>query len=416
MKYKGNSKISPLAPRAFPDLSPVPGVEIGAIAAGLEYSGRLDLMLARFREGTSVAGLFTQNEIKSAAVKWCQEALKFNQGHAQAVVVNAGNANAYCGVRGVSAARRVATLAAEQIGCDPREIMLASTGVIGKALTATPFIKPIARLAAGLSNHLWRDAAHAIMTTDTFPKAASLTTEIAGEPIVLTGISKGSGMIAPNMATMLAFVFTNANITPDCLNILLRQCCAVSFNAITVDGDQSTNDTVLLFATGETNSPRISDPMDPRLNAFKNCLHTIMKDLAVQIVRDGEGAEHLIRIDVEGTDTDEQAQAIARSIANSPLVKTAIAGGDANWGRILMAAGNAGVPLIENALELYIGDQLVASGGSVMRAYSDEEASEYLKEQEIEIRLVIGQGEGQATAWTCDMTHGYIDINASYRS
>ena len=416
MKKDKEDMISPLAPSAFPFLKPINGVELAAIAANLHYKDRLDLLLISFPVGAKTAGLFTQNQIKAAPVKWCIDKLRTNASEIRGLVVNAGNANAFSGARGVSAANRVAALAAEHLSCSPDQILMASTGVIGKVLTATPFIKPMARLAAGLSNSLWRDACRSIMTTDTFPKAATIDTEIDGTPITINGICKGSGMIAPNMATMLGFVFTNANISADCLQSIMADVNAESFNAITVDGDQSTNDTVLAFATGQADHAEITDPQDKRLTAFKEALAAVMQDLAVQIVRDGEGATRLVKIQVTNAETKWDAAAVARSIAISPLVKTAIAGGDANWGRILMAAGNAGVELKEKALELTIGDQLVASGGSVQRAYSEAEATAHLNSGEVSIVLNLAAGTEQATAWTCDMTHGYISINADYRS
>lgn len=408
--------VSPLAPTEFPVLRPIAGVELGAVAAGLHYRDRLDLLLVHFPDGAAVAGLFTQNQIKAAPVLWSMECLDRFPHDIRGLVVNAGNANAFSGARGVSAAKRVARLASGHFDCDQNQIMLASTGVIGKALTATPFGKPLARLADGLSIGLWKDAAKAIMTTDTFPKGAGVITEIDGQDVAINGIAKGSGMIAPNMATMLAFIFTDANLSAECLQSILRDATAKSFNAVTVDADQSTNDTVLAFATGKAGDRMIEDPADPRLQDFKEALNNVMEDLAVQIVRDGEGASRLIRVKVEGAKKPEHAKAVARAICISPLVKTAIAGGDANWGRILMAAGNAGVSFNEKILELYLGEQLVASGGSVQRAFDEEEATRYLQGDEIDIRLDLGQGTAHAKVYTCDLTHRYIDINADYRS
>jgi len=408
--------VSPLSPGPMPALTPVPGVEVGAVAAGLRYRGRLDLMMARVAKGTRVAGVFTKNEIKAAPVRWCMDALEQHRDDIRALVVNVGSANAFTGPRGASAARRVAEQLAGIEGCAPGQVMMASTGVIGEPFSATPVARPLSRLAEGLSGNMWRDAAKAIMTTDTFPKGASRLAEINHHPVVLSGITKGSGMLAPNMATMLGFVFTNANLSADCLQVLLNNANARSFNAMTVDGDTSTNDTVLAFATGVNGGDLITDPDDKRLGEFKRALDDLMQDLAQQLVRDGEGAQKFVTIDISGAATEADAQKVGKAIANSKLVKTAIAGSDPNWGRILMAAGTAGVGLDEMALSLSIGSQLVAANGSAQRAYSEEEAASHMAGQHIKIALDLGMGSARSTVWTCDLTHQYISINADYRS
>lgn len=412
-----NLKKSPLAPESFPEIKAVPGVRFGAVAAGLRYKGRPDIMLAIFNDGTRAAGVFTQTKMPAAPVEWSRDALKASSGKARALVVNAGNANAFTGARGASAAAETAKITAEITGCNSNEVLIASTGVIGEPLDVSSFPKYLTRIHAGLSATMWHEAATAITTTDTFPKGASCTAIIDGSPVVISGIAKGSGMIAPDMATMLGFVFTNANITASCLQTILSQASVRSFNSITVDGDTSTNDTVLAFATGEkANIDTIDDPDDTRLADFVKKFESLTVNLAQQIVRDGEGATKFVTVTVEGAENDAAAQVIAKAIANSPLVKTAIAGQDANWGRIVMAVGKSGEKADRDKLQLWIGDQKVAEDGAVCRSYSEDAAAKHMKTDNISLKVDVGVASGEATVWTCDLTHGYIDINADYRS
>ncbi len=411
------SVISPLAPSSFPNMLPVPGIEIGAVAAGLRYKGRLDLMMAVMPEGTSAAGVFTRTKAPAAPVDWSRQALTESGGTARVLVVNAGNANAFTGERGMTAAVKSAEMTARIAGCDPKQVLLASTGVIGEPLNTSGFEKPLTRIFAGLSGALWKDAARAITTTDTFPKGISRVAEIDGRSVVISGIAKGSGMIAPDMATMLGFIFTNAALTPACLQAILSDTNEKSFNSISVDGDTSTNDTVFAFATGKNvRFEPIDDPNDPRLENFKSVFQEVMTDLAHQVVRDGEGATKFVTVKIQGAESDAAAHRIGLSVANSPLVKTAIAGEDPNWGRLVMAVGKAGEAANRDALQIWIGDQQVACKGAVHTRYSEEAAANHMKGQEIDIVIDVGVGDGTATVWTCDLTHGYININADYRS
>lgn len=410
-------KKSPLAPERFPSLLPVAGVELGAAAAGLRYKGRPDLMLARVAEGTVATGVFTRSKMPAAPVDWCRQCLTANGGTARALVVNAGNANAFTGSKGDKAARITAEKTAEITGCRPGEVLLASTGVIGEPLDVSVFPMYLKRINAGLSGAMWHEVATAITTTDTFPKGCSRVATIDGKTITISGIAKGSGMIAPDMATMLGFIFTNALVSADCLKAILRSATNASFNSITVDGDTSTNDTVLAFATGKNaNQQVIDDPDDNRLADFKAKFLEVAISLAQQIVRDGEGATKFVTIDVSGAESAEAARAIGLAVANSPLVKTAIAGEDPNWGRIIMAVGKSGERADRDRMKLWIGEQLVAEKGVVSRKYSEDRAAAHMQGQEIDIRLDVGVGGDSATVWTCDLTHGYIDINADYRS
>lgn len=408
---------SPLAPDSFPEMESVAGVELGTIAAGLRYKGRPDLLLGRFADGTVAAGVFTQSKMPAAPVDWCKTALERSGGAALGLVVNAGNANAFTGAAGDVAARNSAVAAADIIGCEPEQILLASTGVIGEPLDVSAFPKFLGEISKSMSGGAWLDAATAITTTDTFPKACSANALIDGQKITISGIAKGSGMIAPDMATMLGFIFTNANISRDCLQAVLREVIDKSFNSVTVDSDMSTNDCVLAFATGvEGNIQSITDPNDSKLGDFKRALLLVAQNLAQQIVRDGEGAQKFVSITVEGAEDDNSARAIAKAIANSPLVKTAIAGEDANWGRIIMAIGKSGEQADRDGLRLWIGGQLVAEEGAVASSYREAVAAEHMKGQNIDLKLDVAVGNGSATVWTCDLTHGYIDINADYRS
>lgn len=415
-KSKG-IEASPLAPLAFPEMHSVPGVELGAVAAGLRYKGRPDLLLMTFAENTVVTGVFTKSKTPGAPVDWTKNCLSETSGNVRAVVVNAGNANAFTGKHGLKATAKVASAVSKLLDCEENQVLQASTGVIGEPLDTNPMIRGLQMMTGGMSASMWKDSARAILTTDTFAKGASLTTTINGVRTVISGIAKGSGMIAPDMATMLGFVCTNANIAQDCLQQLLQDTTDNSFNAITVDSDTSTSDMVLLAATGQR-APydQITDINDPALDNFKVALQQVMTDLAHQVIKDGEGATKFVQIDIEGAEDDQAAKIIARSVANSPLVKTAIAGEDPNWGRLIMAVGKSGEAVDRDSIKLWIGDQLVASDGAVTPLYVEAKAAEHMKGQNIHIKMHVGINHGAATMWTCDMTHGYISINADYRS
>ncbi|HEY0300515.1 MAG TPA: bifunctional glutamate N-acetyltransferase/amino-acid acetyltransferase ArgJ [Rhizomicrobium sp.] len=408
-------KISPLAPKTYPKLPPLAGVRLSTGEAGIRYKNRTDVLLAVFAPGTQVAGVFTKSKTSSAPVDWCKAHVA--AGAARALVVNSGNANAFTGKAGHEGARQVAESASAVVGCKPGEVFLASTGVIGEPLPAGRITKMLGALAEEGAADGWRAAAEAIMTTDTYPKMATAQALIDGKRVTLNGIAKGSGMIAPDMATMLSFVFTDANLPGAVLQELLSAGVRNSFNAITVDSDTSTSDTLLLFATGKgAHHPTIAKASDKRLNEFRQRLDGLLLNLALQVVRDGEGAQKLIRIDVTGAESDDAAKKIALSIANSPLVKTAIAGEDANGGRIVMAVGKSGEAADRDKLRISFGGQVVAEAGERAAAYDEAAATRAVKGREVEIAVDIGLGRGQARVWTCDLTHGYIDINGSYRS
>jgi len=413
------TKPSPFAPASLPALPPVDGVALAAAEAGIRYQGRKDLLLAHFSEGAAVGGALTTSRTPAPAVDWCRNLLSDGR-QARALVVNSGNANAFTGQRGVDAVHLTAQIAAETAGCAPEDVFLASTGVIGEPLEVSAFADTLRGLHDAVRPDAWEDAARAIMTTDTFPKLATRRAEIDGVAVTINGIAKGSGMIAPNMATMLAFLFTDAPIPHQTLQALCQDTVAQSFNRITVDSDTSTSDTALLFATGaaaERGAPEITDPHDPRLEDFRLALDELALDLAHQVVKDGEGLTKFVTVRVDGAHTDADAQAIAFSIANSPLVKTALAGEDPNWGRIVMAIGKAGVEIDAGELGIWFGEIPVAAGGEVHPDYREPEAAEYMKRDELLIRVYAGlSGPGAATVWTTDLTHGYIDINADYRS
>ena len=403
---------SPLAPKRFPDLPAVGGVQIAGRACGLKRSGAKDLMLAALAPGTAVAGVFTRSQCQSAPVDWCRAALP--GGRARAIVCNSGNANAFTGKAGDTTAERTAEAAATLFGCAEREVFLASTGVIGVPVGPDHIGDCLPGLARHLSAGAWQDAAEAIMTTDTFPKGAGAQTAIGGTPVSIAGFAKGSGMIAPDMATMLGFVFTDADIPAPLLQKLLARSNDRSFNAITVDGDTSTSDTVLLCATGAAgNAP----PADLRaVRDFERALDSVMIDLAQQIVRDGEGASKFVTVNVSGAASARAARRIGLTIANSPLVKTAIAGEDANWGRIVMAVGKAGEKADRDRLSIAIGGVTITENGQLVPGYDETPVARHMKGAEIDIDVDIGIGRGRATVWTCDLTHGYISINADYRS
>jgi glutamate N-acetyltransferase/amino-acid N-acetyltransferase len=365
--------------------------------------------------GTQAAGVFTKSKTSAAPVEWCRAQLK--RGTARALVVNSGNANAFTGKAGEEGAREVAESAAAIVGCDTGEVFLASTGVIGEPLPAGRITRILGSLAQSGSAGGWRGAAEAIMTTDTYPKLATSAALIDGYKVTINGIAKGSGMIAPDMATMLAFVFTDAALPATVLQDLLSSGVKSSFNAITVDSDTSTSDTLLLFATGKgAHHPTIAKASDKRLGDFRRKLDEVLLDLALQVVRDGEGAQKLIKIDVTGAESDDSARRIALSIANSPLVKTAIAGSDANWGRVVMAVGKAGEPADRDTLRISFGGQVVAEKGMRAEHYDEAAATRAVSGPEVAIGVDLGLGRGTARIWTCDLTEGYIRINGSYRS
>ncbi len=405
--------VSPLAV-PFPDLPPLAGLRLGAAAAGIRYQGRDDLVLAALAPGSTVGGVFTRNRCPGAPVDWCRAILP--AGRARGLVINAGNANVFTGRTGAAAARASAEAAAKLIGCPPRQVFLASTGVIGEVLPVERLTSALPALYAGLGEDGWAAAARAIMTTDTFPKGATRLARIGGEKVRISGIAKGSGMIAPDMATMLCFIFTDAKIPAPALQKCLDRGVSGSFNAITVDSDTSTSDTVLAFATGQARHPRVPVDGGALLRDFAGALTEVLHDLALQVVRDGEGAEKLIRVDVAGAVSPRSARRVARAIADSPLVKTAVAGEDANWGRIVMAVGKAGEPADRDRLAIAIGGVWMARNGTVVAGYDEAPVLAHMRGREISIAVDLGLGQGRATIWTCDLTHRYIDINGSYRS
>jgi len=409
---------SPLAPESFPEMPEIAGVRFATAEAGIKYKNRTDVLLAVFDEGTSVAGVLTRSKCPSAAVDWCRDRLTHN-GPARALVVNSGNANAFTGQKGRDAVVLTADIAAEAVGCAPEEVFLASTGVIGEPLDGEKFRGVLDECAGRLKSAPWMAPAEAIMTTDTFAKLATASVEIDGVEIALCGIAKGSGMIAPDMATMLSFVFTDMPIAASVLQALLSRHVGTSFNAVTVDSDTSTSDTLLVFATGKAAArdvAPIESLYDPRAEIFGEALHDVLFDLAMQVVKDGEGASKFITVEVNGATDDDSAMVIARAIANSPLVKTAIAGEDANWGRVVMAVGKAGEPADRDKLSIWFGDFLVAENGMRAAVYDEAKTSAYMKGTDLEIRVGLGLGTGTGRVYTCDLTHGYISINADYRS
>jgi glutamate N-acetyltransferase/amino-acid N-acetyltransferase len=410
--------VSPLAV-PLPELPPLAGVRLAAAAAGIRYRERTDVVLMEVPPGSTAAGVFTANKCPGAPVDWCRAALA--SGKARMVVVNAGNANVFTGRAGRDACAATAAAAAKLAGCPPRQVFVASTGVIGEVLPHDRLIAALPDLHERLSPDGWEDAARGIMTTDTFPKAATREARIGDVPVRITGIAKGSGMIAPDMATMLCFVFTDAKLPADILQTMLRKAVDTTFNCTTVDSDTSTSDTVLLIATGQAGHKRLppADGTAARsrfLADFARALQAVLHDLALQVVRDGEGAQKLVRIDVSGAVSARSARRIGMAVANSPLVKTAIAGEDANWGRIVMAVGKAGEPADRDRLSIGVGGTWMARDGGVVAGYEEAPVVQHMKGREVAIAIDLGLGGGKATVWTCDLTHGYIDINGSYRS
>jgi glutamate N-acetyltransferase/amino-acid N-acetyltransferase len=407
--------LSPFAPPRFPTLPPVTGVRFAGAATGLKKNAdAFDLMLAEFMPGTTAAGVFTRSLCPSAPVDWCRRILP--HGRARGLVVNSGNANAFTGAAGDRTVTLTAEAAGRLLGAGPNEIFVASTGVIGNILPEDAIPRRLPDLAAVLSEDAWPDAARAIMTTDTFPKGAVRTARIGGTEVAVAGIAKGSGMIAPDMATMLSFVFTDAKIPADVLQAILRRGADRSFNSVTVDSDTSTSDTLLLFATGQAKHPNVSAAGDPLLREFRRAVEDALVDLATQVVKDGEGASKFITIDVTGAASARAARRIGLSIANSPLVKTAIAGEDANWGRIVMAVGKAGEKADRDRLSIAMGGVRITRNGQLLPDYEEAPVAEHLKGSTVDIAVDIGIGRGRARVWTCDLTHDYIAINADYRS
>ncbi len=416
MTAKPALPISPLAV-PFPTLPPIAGAEMAVARAGLYKHERDDVLVMRFTQGTTCAGVFTRHGVGSSPVDWCQAALEATRGHdVRGLVVNAGCANSFTGKIGARAARAVAARMAEAIGVDEGQVLLASTGVIGVPLDAEKVTDVVPSAVERLAGDGWARAAGAIMTTDTFAKGATTRANIDGVEVRINGVAKGSGMIAPNMATMLAFIVTDAAIAPKALQSLVNLHLAASFNAVTVDGDRSTNDTLLVFATGQSGAPMIEKASDKRLADFGRKLGAVMLELAQQLVRDGEGAAKFVKIAVHGAKNDASARKIARTIAESPLVKTAFAGEDANWGRIVMAVGRADEPVRREKIKVTFGELVAACNGAVSPDYSEEAMSAYMKNAELEVGVDVGVGSGRATMWTCDLTKRYVEINGDYRS
>jgi glutamate N-acetyltransferase / amino-acid N-acetyltransferase len=410
--------VSPLAV-PLPDLPPLAGVRLSATEAGIRYQGRTDVVMMEVAPNSTVAGVFTSNQCPGAPIDWCRASLK--GGKARLVVVNAGNANVFTGKAGREACAATAAAAAKLAGCPSRQVFVASTGVIGEVLPHEKLVAVLPTLQQSLAEDGWEAAARGIMTTDTFPKASTRTAQIGEGMVRITGIAKGSGMIAPDMATMLCFVFTDAKIPADALQTMLRKGVDTSFNCTTVDSDTSTSDTVLLIATGQAKHARIPSAdghaaRNRMLADFARALNEVLLDLALQVTGDGEGAQKRIRIDVTGAVTAKSAKRIAMAVANSPLVKTAIAGEDANWGRIVMAVGKSGEKADRDSLSIGVGGVWMAREGAVIPGYDETPVVAHMKGKEVEIAIDLGLGRGKASVWTCDLTHGYIDINGSYRS
>jgi glutamate N-acetyltransferase / amino-acid N-acetyltransferase len=410
-----SSSVSPLAPLHVPDLPAIAGVQLATAAAGIRYAGRTDVLLALFGPNTTAAGVFTRSKCPSAPVEWCRAHLKTSK--TRALVVNSGNANAFTGKSGREACRFTAQIAARAIGCKPGDVFLASTGVIGEPLKAQAFDSVMEGLVARAQAGDFLAAARAIMTTDTFPKVATAAANIGKTKVTINGIAKGAGMIAPDMATMLSFIFTDAAISAAALQTLLKDGVTDTFNAVTIDGDTSTSDTLMIFATGKAAGvPRIARASDPRLKDFKEALHAVLANLSEQIARDGEGARKLVEIVVEGAVSKASARRIAMSIANSPLVKTAIAGEDANWGRVVMAVGKAGEPADRDKLSIWFGGIRVAYKGARDPDYDEANVSAAMKRPEISLKVALGLGKGRDRVLTCDLTKEYVTINGDYRS
>ena len=412
-----STAVSPLAPTQVPEMPEIEGVRIATAQAGIRYKNRTDVLFAAFDKGTTVAGAFTRSKCPSAPVEWCRARVK--RGAARALVVNSGNANAFTGKSGREATQLTARLASQASGCSVNEVFLASTGVIGEPLDARKFDAVMSTLVQDAAPGRFLDAAKAIMTTDTFPKVATATARIGKTTVTINGIAKGAGMIAPDMATMLSFIFTDAPIAASALQKLLSEGVTGTFNAVTIDGDTSTSDTLLAFATGTAaarGAPKIARASDSHLNGFRKAFMDVLANLSEQVARDGEGARKLVEIKVEGAVSDKSARRIAMSIANSPLVKTAIAGEDANWGRVVMAVGKAGEPADRDKLSIWFNGIRVATKGARDPSYDEAKVSETMKKPEIELKVALGLGKGRDRVLTCDLTKEYVAINGDYRS
>ncbi|MDH6267629.1 glutamate N-acetyltransferase/amino-acid N-acetyltransferase [Rhizobium sp. SG_E_25_P2] len=409
--------VSPLAPKSYADMPVIEGVRMATAEAGIKYKNRTDVLLMAFDEPATVAGVFTRSKCPSAPVDFCRANLP--HGKAKALIVNSGNANAFTGKKGKAATALTAQSAASTLGAADNEIYLASTGVIGEPLNADKIAAVLPDLATRLTGDFWFEAAKAIMTTDTYPKVATRSANIGDVTVTINGIAKGAGMIAPDMATMLSFVVTDAALPADVLQALLSKGVGPSFNSVTVDSDTSTSDTLMLFATGaagKRGQSAVAEAGDPALADFASALDNLLLDLAHQVVCDGEGARKMVEVEVSGAVSDESAKRVALSIANSPLVKTAVAGEDANWGRVVMAVGKSGEPADRDLLEISFGDVRVAVEGERDPAYSEDAASAVMKKDKIPVRVKLGLGAGKATVWTCDLTKEYVEINGDYRS
>ncbi|WP_375608017.1 MULTISPECIES: bifunctional glutamate N-acetyltransferase/amino-acid acetyltransferase ArgJ [unclassified Bartonella] len=407
-------KISPLSPQKIQELSPLSGVRIATAEAGIKYKDRTDLLFIIFDKPVNVAGVFTRSKCPSAPVEHCRASLP--HGVARAVVVNSGNANAFTGSKGKHTTNEIIYAAANALKVRKDEVFIASTGVIGEPMDASGIVNLLPSMTETAEEGNWLEAAKAIMTTDTFPKLATRTFDCGGECVTINGIAKGAGMIAPDMATMLSFVVSDATISSDALQSMLSEAVEGSFNSITVDSDTSTSDTLMLFATGKEHFPCIRCKTDPRYEVFSKHLSALLHELALQVVCDGEGARHLIEVNVIGATTNDAAKTIALSIANSPLVKTAIAGEDANWGRVVMAVGKAGVEVDRDLLMIWFGEHRVAINGERDPEYCEETIGTYMQGKHITIRVDIGLGNGTAKVWSCDLTKEYVMINSNYRS
>lgn len=406
--------VSPLAPKTYPTLPVVPGVRFASHASGIRYKERTDTMVAEMVPGTTVGGVFTRSLTASAPVEQCRDARK--QGSARVLIVNAGNSNAFTGKKGVEAVNKTVEAVTATFQCAAHEVFVSSTGTIGVPLPYDKIVAALPALKSKLKAETAFDAAQAIMTTDTFPKVATRAATIDGTPVSIVGFCKGSGMIQPDMATMLAYIFTDAALDAATVQYLVAGGADKTFNCVTVDGDTSTSDTLLMFATGQAKHTPIQHPHDPRLDGFKAALIDLMTELAKLIARDGEGATKFLEVRVTGAEHDRAAHKIAMTIANSPLVKTAVAGEDANWGRIVMAVGKSGERVDRDKLAIRIGGVAVAGLGEAVPNYDETPVVAHMKGQEVLFEVDIGLGHGQSTVWSCDLTHGYIDINGSYRT
>ncbi len=412
-----STAISPFAPKSLPRLPAIDGVRFSTAEAGIRYKGRTDLMVAVMDPGTTVAGVFTRSKTASAPVLLCRRNLKY--GSARILVVNSGNANAFTGLKGKAAVAATVSSALSAAGCARGEVFVASTGVIGEPLSAAKFTHLLADLASSAAADRFEAAARAIMTTDTYPKLVTRTADIGGVPVTINAFCKGAGMIAPDMATMLCFIFTDAAIAAPALQALVTEHARTTFNCMTVDGDTSTSDTCLAFATGtaaERGQRRVDNAQSPKLKSFSTALHDAMRDLAIQVAKDGEGLSKFVTFEVSGAKTWSAARRIALACANSPILKTAIAGEDPNWGRVVMAVGKAGEAASRDRLAIWFGPHCVAREGERAQEYVEATVAAYMKQREISIRIDVGVGRASAIVWTCDLTHDYVSINADYRS